>query len=171
MTERKNPVRNGILCAFLLMIASVSAIEGMEATAFSDIFGHYEAIRQALIEDSTEGVAEHARAISAAAARLERDFTASAAGVDSGDAAAVKELLPLIEERSMKVASAPDIASIRTEFAVLTKPLVRYHALVQGSRPVVAYCPMEKRAWLQPDEPIGNPYAPNMLRCGEVVQR
>ena len=86
-------------------------------------------------------------------------------------AAAVKELLPLIEKQSMKVASAPDLPSIRAELAELTKPLVRYHALVQGSRPVVAYCPMEKRAWLQPDEPIGNPYAPHMLRCGDVVQR
>jgi len=67
--------------------------------------------------------------------------TASAAGVDSGDAAAVKELLPLIEERSKKVASAPDIASIRSELAELTMPLVRFHAMVQGSRPVLAYCP------------------------------
>ena len=38
-------------------------------------------------------------------------------------------------------------------------------------RPVVVYCPMEKKAWLQPDEAIGNPYVPSMLRCGEVVQR
>jgi hypothetical protein len=30
---------------------------------------------------------------------------------------------------------------------------------------------MEKKAWLQPDEAIGNPYDPTMLRCGEVVQR
>jgi len=29
----------------------------------------------------------------------------------------------------------------------------------------------ERKSWLQPDEPIGNPYAPSMLRCGEVVAR
>lgn len=28
-----------------------------------------------------------------------------------------------------------------------------------------------RRAGLRPDEAIGNPYAPSMLRCGEVVQR
>jgi hypothetical protein len=55
--------------------------------------------------------------------------------------------------------------------AELTKPLVRWHALLEGSRPVVAYCPMVKKAWLQPDGAIGNPYAPSMLGCGEVVQR
>ena len=50
-------------------------------------------------------------------------------------------------------------------------PILFNHGLIEGDRPVVAYCPMEKKAWLQPYEPIGNPYAPYMLRCGEVVQR
>jgi hypothetical protein len=30
---------------------------------------------------------------------------------------------------------------------------------------------METKARLQPDGEIGNPYAPYMVRCGEVVQR
>jgi len=83
----------------------------------------------------------------------------------------VRPLLPEISEKATRVASASDLASVRGELAELTKPLVRWHELVEGSRPVVAYCPMEKKAWLQPDEAIGNPYAPYMLRCGEVVQR
>ena len=56
--------------------------------------------------------------------------------------------------------------------AELTKPLVRWHELIEGPRPVVAYCPMYKRSWLQPsgDLEIGNPYG-GMPRCGEIVSR
>lgn len=164
-------MRYGILSAFLAMIALLPAIEGSEATVFSDIFDHYDAIRLLLIEDSTEGVAEHASTIASAAASLAADFSASAAGVASKDGSTVKSLLPEIDELASKLVAAGTLASIRNDLAELTKPLVRWHELVQGSRPVVAYCPMEKKAWLQPDEPIGNPYAPYMLRCGEVVQR
>jgi len=153
------------------MTALVTAIESTENMVFTDISDHYEAIRQGLIEDSTEGVAEHTEAISIAARDLEQDFNASAAGVSSDEAAAVKALLPEIVDRASRVAVAENIEDIRTEFAELTKPLVRWHEMVKGPRPVVAYCPMVKNAWLQPDEAIGNPYAPYMLHCGEVVQR
>lgn len=163
-------MRYGILSAFLLINSLASADEGAKDTVFSDISGHYEAIRLVLIEDSTEGVAEHAEAIAYAAASLAANFSPAAAGVDSADAAAVKGLLPQIEVRASRVASAEALERIRDELAELTKPLVRWHALIEGSRPVVAYCPMVKKAWLQPDEAIGNPYAPTMLRCGEVVQ-
>ena len=69
------------------------------------------------------------------------------------------------------LAAAKDLDDARNALASLTKPLSRWQKLVNGPRPVVVYCPMEKKAWLQPDGPIGNPYAPSMLRCGEVVQR
>ena len=139
--------------------------------AFAGIASQYELIRQALIEDSTEGVKEHALAIQFTASRLSRDFSAAEAGVAEKDADAVRALLPEITERAGALAAADGLAAVRAELAELTKPLVRYHALVQGSRPIVVYCPMEKKSWLQPDEAIGNPYAPSMLRCGEVVQR
>ena len=80
-------------------------------------------------------------------------------------------MLPHIENRALEVAAAGDLEDVRIELAELTKPLVRWHELVEGSPTVVAYCSMVKKAWLQPDEAIGNPYAPQMLRCGEVVQR
>jgi hypothetical protein len=153
------------------MIASVITTRAADQTAFAGIFENYEAIRQVLIQDSTEGVAKRADAIQRIAEDLSAEFSAEAAGVNAEDAAAVQELLPLMIDRARKVAAAKDLASVRAELAELTKPLTRYHLLVQGDRPVVAYCPMEKKAWLQPDEAIGNPYAPYMLRCGEVVQR
>jgi hypothetical protein len=154
-----------------VLLASVAATANAEDHAFTAISKHYEAIRQVLMKDSTEGVPGHADAIRRIAADLREDFDPEAAGVDAKDGAAVRALLPEIIEGVGRVASATDLGSVRTELAELTKPLTRYQRLVVGDRPVVAYCSMEKRAWLQPDEPIGNPYAPYMLRCGEVVQR
>ncbi len=164
-------MRHAIPGAILVMIALVPGIEAAENTVFSDVFTHYEAIRRVLIEDSTDGIPEHAAAIAAAVDGLERNFSSTAAGVSPENAEAVELLLPEINSRAKQVASAQDLESSRNDLALLTKPLVRWHALVEGERPVVAYCPMVKKAWLQPDEAIGNPYAPNMLRCGDVVQR
>jgi hypothetical protein len=159
--------------ALLAMLVLVLGSAGGAAaeTTFSEISTQYEAIRQALLKDSTAGIREHAQAIQFIASRLSQDFSAASAGVAESDARAVRELLPEIIECSCALAAADGLAAVRTAFAELTMPLVRYHRLVQGARPVVAYCPMEKKSWLQPDEAIGNPYAPSMLRCGEIVQR
>ncbi len=154
-----------------LAVAMVSGTSAAENTAFATISDHYEAIRLVLIEDSTEAVAEHAEAIAETARALELNYSDTAAGVKTGDGGAVKALLPEIEMRATETARSTDLETVRTEMAELTKPLVRWQALIEGPRPVVAYCPMVKKAWLQPDEAIGNPYAPNMLRCGEIVQR
>ena len=154
--------------ATLVLVAGIGTAAD---NSFHEISAHYEAIRQSLMNDSTNGVIEHAMAIQGTARKLEADFSAAAAGVQADDAAAVQALLPEIIERSGQLAEAKGLKSVRAEFAELTKPLTRYHALVRGERPVVAYCPMEKKAWLQPDEPIGNPYDPSMLRCGNVVAR
>ena len=152
----------------LVLAAAGAAAAGH---AFGDISTHYEAIRQALLQGSDAGVSEHARAIEAVALRLSTDFSAAAAGVADGDAQAVREVLPEVIDHARRLAAATGVAGARAELAELTKPLVRYHALVSGARPIVAYCPMERKSWLQPDGPIGNPYAPSMLRCGEVVAR
>ena len=40
---------------------------------------------------------------------------------------------------------------------------------VGGDKPVVAYCSMEKKSWLQPKGAITNPYVDAAMRaCGEV---
>jgi hypothetical protein len=160
----KNVIVTGSL---LLAAAGVAAGE----LAFHEISAHYEAIRLALIKDSTAEIAVNAEAIGRIAADLQRSFSAAAAGVSDTDGEAVKALLPEIQDRAAELASARGLTDTRDALAELTKPLVRYHRMVDGTRPVVAYCPMEKKSWLQPDEPIGNPYDPTMLRCGEVVQR
>ena len=164
-----NRVATVVIAALVALAGAGSAAAGDDA--FAGIASEYEQIRQALIEDSTEGVRERALAIQFTASRLSRAFSADAAGVAERDAAAVRALLPEITERAGRLAAAEGLAAVRTELAELTKPLVRYQALVQGPRPIVVYCPMVKQSWLQPDEAIGNPYDPSMLRCGEVVGR
>jgi hypothetical protein len=159
-----------------LMIAAVAAPSVAAAgdgstTEFAGISGHYEAIRQALMKDGTAAVSDHARSIRDLVSALRHDFTPTAAGVPSADSDRVRQLLPEVEQRAADLAAASGLDDVRAAFAELTKPLVRWQSMVAGNRPVVVYCPMEKRSWLQPDEPIGNPYAPSMLRCGEVVAR
>jgi len=171
--ESEEKVLNRSATVVIAALLGLAVAPGVAAAdhAFATIAREYEQVRQALIGNSTDGVREHALAIQFAASRLSRDFSAADAGVAEKDAAAVRELLPEIIERAGALAAADGLAAVRNQLAELTKPLVRYHALVQGPRPIVVYCPMEKKSWLQPDEAIGNPYAPSMLHCGEVVGR
>jgi hypothetical protein len=164
-----NRVATIVIAALVAVAGAGGAVAGEHA--FAGIASEYEEIRQALIQDSTEGVQERALAIQFTASRLSRSFSADAAGVAEKDAAAARALLPEITERAGRLAAAEGLAAVRSELAELTKPLVRYLPLVQGPRPIVVYCPMVKKSWLQPDEAIGNPYDPSMLRCGEVVGR
>ena len=70
------------------------------------------------------------------------------------------------------LAGGPGLADARNAFYDLSKGLVRWREGVQSARPVVAYCPRVKKAWLQPDGPIGNPYGGKaMPRCGSIVER
>ena len=50
--------------------------------------------------------------------------------------------------------------------------MVRYRQLVPDPQPVVVFCSMAQKVWLQPKGEIGNPYyGSSMLRCGKVVSR
>lgn len=153
----------------ILVVGAAGAAAGEQG--FDVIFDHYEAVREALIGNSTDGVPVHADAIAAEASKLAESFDAASVEVAPGDGAAVEALLPEIRQKAEQLVAAKGLAETRDAFAALTQPLSRWQKLVDGPRPVVVYCPMEKKAWLQPDGPIGNPYAPSMLRCGEVVQR
>jgi hypothetical protein len=67
------------------------------------------------------------------------------------------------------IAGAKTLDAARDGLYALSKPLVRWRqGVADGGRPAVAYCPMHKRSWLQPDGEIGNPYG-GMPRCGSIV--
>lgn len=114
----------------------------------TSIYARYEAARQALLRAS---VAEVARAGTelAVAARAEKQ-DAIAAGADA-------------------LAVTKDLAAARIAFAQLSDAVIKFRWSGCCERPVVVYCSMEKKSWLQPKGEIGNPYvAESMRRCGEV---
>lgn len=142
--------------------------------AFKAVFEHYEAVRTTLFLDGTEGVASQAEALAAETEGLERDLSSGVVGAagDPAGNAAVRELLPEIRHRARELAAAATLEEARAALAELTKPLVRWRKLLAGDDlPVVVYCPMSQKAWLQPEgEELANPYhGESMARCGDVV--
>jgi hypothetical protein len=131
----------------------------------------YEPVRQALLADSMTDVAANGRAIAAELRALEAGFTAARASASAEAAKALEAQLPAMIAAADALAGAGGLQAARDAFYELTKPLVRWReGVAAASRPAVAYCPMYKRSWLQPDGEIGNPYG-GMPRCGEIVAR
>jgi hypothetical protein len=158
--------------ATILAVAAVLAVPvtAAETSVFGKIAGHYEAIRQALLHDTLDGVPTEARGIEQAVTDLQKRFGTSAAGVTGDKAGECQRLLPEIASAAHKLAEAKDLATARTAFGELSKPMVRYREMVSGTRPEVVYCPMAKKQWLQPAGTIGNPYlGQKMPTCGEIV--
>jgi len=116
--------------------------------ASSDMFGAYEHVRQGLLKASVREVHSGAQELATAARASKQNAVAT---------------------RTDAVSATTDIASARAAFAVLSDEMIKYRATVKGSRPVVVYCSMENKSWLQPASPISNPYvAPSMRTCGDV---
>jgi hypothetical protein len=153
----------------VLAVAILGFGAGAEASAFDEVMEHYEPARQALLEDSMKNVNENGAAMATALRALKTDFSEDRAGT-SGDAAmVVREKLGEMIAAADDLAKADGLQTARDAFYELSKPLVRWREGVAAeSRPAVAYCPMHKRSWLQPDGEIGNPYG-GMPRCGEIV--
>jgi len=161
------------LFVLLLVAASLPAMAvAAEPTAFERITSHYEAIRQALLHDTMDGVQAHARGLEREAKLVAQRFAPAAAGINEISSEKCQELLPQLANLAAQVAGSEDIGAARAAFCELSKPMVRYREMVSGTRPVVVYCPMAKKSWLQPEGEIGNPYfGQRMARCGEVVSR
>jgi hypothetical protein len=141
-----------------------------ETNAFQEVLGHYEAIRLALVNDTLEEVLEHAQAIEGRMTKLMEDFRAADAGVPEGESAACKALLPEAASAAELLASAEGLDQARAAFFELSKPLGRYRKLAGSFGTVVVSCPMAKKAWIQPEGEIGNPYmGQGMPVCGQVV--
>ena len=106
-------------------------------------------IQVALANDSTDGVAEAARAIAAEAAGM-------------GEPAAV------IGAAAEALAATTDLQSARDAFGPLSDALIVYGRDVGFGELRLAYCPMVDKEWLQATSEIRNPfYGSMMLTCGE----
>lgn len=171
---RKALITLAVLTLVLTAVAPAAfAEETTEAIGIHAILDHYEQIRTALVADTVEGTAEHAKAIEDGLATLHHHFDAGAAAVEAQSKVKALDLLGkmhLAATTMAKATQAGNLDATRNAFYELSKPLVQYRELMTGEKPVVAYCPMEKKSWLQDDGAIGNPYAgQSMPTCGSVV--
>lgn len=112
------------------------------------VFLNYENARLALLEGSLRDVQAAAKGLANAAERAHRNE---------------------IRERALALQETTDLAAARTVFAALSEELIEFQQFTATDR-VVAYCPIEKKRWIQPTGQIENPYGDaSMRRCGEFV--
>jgi len=167
-------MRNTTICLLAALAAALLALPADAAGGggFAALAEDYETVRSALLHDTVEGVGPAARELAAEARSLAGDFSAARAGVPAAAAQEAKALLPKVASGARAVAAAKDLAAARAAFGELSAALIRLQELVPGSDLVVAYCPMAKASWLQPDDELGNPYmGQRMARCGSVTSR
>lgn len=168
LSSRFSRLTGPLIGLLLVVCPSVSHAEG--ETAFERIVYAYEAARIALINDTDEGVAERGREMVAVLDDLAADFSPQKAGIDAAQSGQVRSLLPVLRAAAASLAGASDLTASRDAFYELSKPLVRWRQAAVVEVPAVAYCPMAKRSWLQPEGDLSNPYyGQSMLTCGEIV--
>jgi|UPI000472E3B0 Protein of unknown function (DUF3347). len=132
-----------------VVVALLTAVPTFAAG--TKIYTSYETTRQALIKTSVADVQAGAKQV-AVAARVEKQV-AIAAKADA-------------------LAEVADLAAARNAFAALSDEMIKFRASDKGDRPIVVYCPMEKKSWLQPKGEVGNPYlSAGMRKCGEIKQQ
>jgi hypothetical protein len=151
------------------LVAAAPAAPGLDG-----VLAAYESVRLALLADTLDGVPAAARRLATDAAALRGALTPAAAGVPAAKLADVEALLPEVEKAAAALAAATSLTAGRDAFYALSKPLVRWRAVggtpATGAWPVVAFCSMAQRSWLQPKGEIGNPYyGQSMATCGELV--
>lgn len=157
---------------FMLLLVSgvLSAVAAEETNAFREVLGHYEAIRLSLIQDTLTDVAEHAKAIEHRMHELGKEFDAREAGVPAEKSTECEALLPEVSSAAARLGAAEDLDQAREALFALSKPMGRYRKLAGIEGSMVVFCPMAKKAWIQPHGEIGNPYlGQEMPTCGEMI--
>jgi hypothetical protein len=118
--------------------------------AASPLFTKYEVTRQALLAGKVAAVQSAAKSLAAAAQSSKQ---------------------PALAARANELAKASTLAAARTSFGALSEEMIRYRSAAHAKEPVVVYCSMEKKSWLQPKGAVTNPYVHQSMRsCGEVRQ-
>ncbi|MFA6958717.1 MAG: hypothetical protein WC538_22845 [Thermoanaerobaculia bacterium] len=146
MTQ-KTQMKQLLALAFSVVVALIAP--SALAVGSDRIFTSYEEGRQALIKGSIPDIQKTAKQIAVAAAGQ-----------------------PLIKEKAATLGGAVDLKAARQAFAALSDEVIKYRKTRGGAKPVVAYCSMEKKSWLQPEGKIGNPYVGESMRsCGEITTK
>lgn len=117
--------------------------------ADTTLFSRYEAVRQGLLAQKIGDVQTTARALAEAATAAKNAEVAKAAEA---------------------VSTAADLKAARKAFATLSDEMIKVRNAAKGERPMIGFCPMVDKSWLQEKGEIGNPYDPNMVRCGMLKE-
>lgn len=152
-----------ILAALAAALLTLPAMAASPDADLQSLLTPYEAVRTALVQDDLEAVRAPAETLRDAIERLHQ----------SPEKGAASELpFDKLEMAAEKLAGATDLEAARDAFHDLSKPLVHWRKEA-GEGPVVVYCSMKERSWLQSaDDEIGNPYyGQAMARCGQVVSK
>lgn len=136
----------------ILAVLCLSCAAPSGAADLSGVVTPYLRIEAALATDSTKGVAGDAAEVVAGANKL-------------GTQAAP------IATAATELQGAKELAAARAAFWRLSDALIAYSQATRsplGAGIRTAYCPMEKKYWVQKDGQIANPYAGGkMPTCGE----
>jgi len=139
--------------AFLFVIGSALSLSLSAAALPSTLLDPYLRIQTALASDKLDGVKQDAAALASAATAL------GATGKSLLDASRQMERFRTIDDA-------------RAAFSNLTDALLAFSKATGSTTPTdvkTAWCPMQKRSWLQKGEGIRNPYyGSEMLTCGEI---
>ena len=144
----KVAIGGGVAVAILVAVAVLLA-GGSDP---QPLYPRYDAIRLALVNQSLPVAQARAHDLAETARAEDQEAIASLADA---------------------VAKGADLQRARDAFAELTDAMIVYrNAAREEPKPVLAYCSMAKRSWLQPAGEIGNPYlGADMRACGEVRQQ
>jgi len=164
MTRMISVTGRVVLAAMLL----AQAVAAGEAGRFQRLFNHYNAIRLALAADTTLEVPYHAERLGVLAGVLAREARRSGREKDR----AIAEQLRAVSDAARKVALSADLKTTRVEFAKLSRALLAYRGAADVEDPVVVFCPLHNKIWLQRSEArVGNPYmGAQRTRCGQVLE-
>lgn len=133
----------------LLMIALLIAAS-LPLLASTTLFPSYESARQALMTQSVPKIQ-------------------SAAAALAKDARAAKQVA--VAAKADALSKATSFPAAKSAFGALSDEMIRYRTTVKAKEPIVVYCSMEKKSWLQPKGTVVNPYVdPSMRSCGEVKE-
>ncbi|HHQ48881.1 MAG TPA: DUF3347 domain-containing protein [Acidobacteria bacterium] len=154
------------LLLVVLVVAQVAIAE--EPSRFQRLFNHYNSIRAALAADTIAEIPYHAEQLGVLARTLAGEVQRSK---DKDSATIAKELLA-ISNAARQVGYSTDLKAARTAFAELSRALVAYRGVANVKDPIVVFCPLHNRIWLQRSgEKIGNPYlGKDGATCGETLK-
>ncbi len=137
--------------ACLVLIASTIGI--LAADLSGTIIDPYLEVQTALASDNVAGAKKGAAALTVAAVAL-------------------GPFAKPLADAARQIEVAKNIGEARAAFGALTDAVLAYAkgtGATLGPDVQTAYCPMQKRLWLQKGSSLRNPYyGPAMLTCGEI---